>query len=145
MSRVKLPTIFAYWFKQLSAMMPDKIKAYSEWTSPLFIKQQLHDDGKYCVTDGAKNCRQFLAMSLQRAVTALRQRHGSDVRQWQWGRVHSVKFSELGLGGVPYLGKIWQRQIATGGDAFTVNVGTYDFKDFLPDRWGRVSPDCGYG
>ena len=116
-------TLFASWFIHLSDMIPVKIKEFSEWTSPLFIKQQLESDGSYCRTGGAKNCQEFLSASLQRSVA-------NNNSHQQWGRVHHAIFNDLGLGSVAYLGKLWQRDIATGGDAFTVNVGTYDFKNF---------------
>lgn len=123
-------TLFEYWYKQFNQLTPVTIRQLSEWPEPQFIKQQLAENGPYCQRAGAKDCKQFLSISLDRAMSELIKQHGHNDKQWAWGKVHHAVFSELGLGTVNAIGWLWNREISTSGDPYTVNVGSYDFNDF---------------
>jgi penicillin G amidase len=120
-------TIFTYWFKELSKMVPEKIQGTSKWPEPLFLKQQLKDNGEYCKTKDSQDCPTFLSNSLKNAIVTLAHEQSTNEKNWDWGNVHKAFFKDLGLGDVRYLSWIWNRNIPTAGDGFTVNVGSFDF------------------
>ncbi len=124
-------TIFAYWYRELSKLTPKSLREFSEWPEPLFITQQLKDNGVYCQTEGAKNCHEFLSQSLARAMRSLVNDLGDNPKRWRWEYVHRAKFIELGIGQAKSVGWIWNRSIATPGSYYTINVGTYRQKDFV--------------
>jgi penicillin G amidase len=123
-------TIFAYWYRQISLLTPPELAALSHWPEPLFLQQQLKDNGHYCQINGAKNCHDFLSQSLLIAMQKLTNDLGNDPNHWQWQTPHHAVFSELGLGDAGYIGAIWNQDIATPGFLYSINVGPYDFADF---------------
>lgn len=120
--------IFAYWYRELGKITPDFIAELSKYPEPLFIKSQLENNGKYCPN---QNCAVFLSNSLKTAMEKLTTDLGRDSEKWVWGNIHKSEFTELGLGSIKILSNIWNRRIATPGGLYTVNVGTYDFKNFV--------------
>ena len=120
-------TIFTYWFKELSKIVPEKIQGSSKWPEPLFLKQQLKDNGEFCKTGNSNNCQIFLSNSLKAALVNLEHEKGKNEKKWNWGNAHRAFFKDMGLGEVKYLSWIWNRNIPTAGDGFTVNVGSFDF------------------
>jgi penicillin amidase len=118
-------TVFSFWYRELTLMPIAKLKFASYWQEPLFIAQQLRDNGNYCRSPQTKTCGPYLSETLQHAVSKLSEQAGEDPRHWQWGHFHRAYFEELGLGGVKSLGWIWNRHIATAGSDYTVNVGAY--------------------
>jgi penicillin amidase len=124
-------TIFAFWYRELSNLMPSAIATELSWPEPLFIKQQLQIDSIFCKIQANKNCASFLSHSLQHAMQLLIKQQGNNLSSWQWGQLHVAEFKELGLGDVKQLGWIWNRAISTPGGDSTVNVGSYDPKTFI--------------
>lgn len=123
-------TIFAYWYKELGALMPRQIDTELQWQEPLFIKQMLQNNGSYCRTKLAMNCDQFLSHSLKLAMTKLISEQGENNKNWQWKNTHYAVFKALGLGDVKYLGWLWNRKISSPGGYDTVNVGSYNKNTF---------------
>lgn len=98
--------------------MPDsKVDFIKEWNEPYFIYQQLSNNGYFCQPD----CQRYLSQTLKKA---------SQYSKTPWEKIHIAQFSLLGLGQVNWLGWIWNRQISTAGDLFSINVGTYN-QDFI--------------
>ncbi len=123
-------TIYAYWYRELLSMQPAFIQAVSYRQEALFIVQQLKNNGSYCQIHGAKNCQEFMQNTLQVALQKLIHDQGALPQNWQWGQVHHAVFRYLGLGESKALGFIWNRQISTPGDRYTIDVGVYDEKNF---------------
>lgn len=119
----KAAIIFAFWFKHLGDLTPKQVKSFSEWPEPLFIKQQLETNGTYCQINQYKSCQDFLSHSLKNAM------HDLQSKQLVWGSVHHAYFEEMALGSLKFIGWIWNRSIPSAGDAFSINVGTYDFNN----------------
>ena len=120
-------TIFAYWYRELEKMTPDFIADLSKYPEALFIQNQLETNGKYCENNSAD----YLSHSLETAMQKLTQDLGDDSNHWQWGNIHHAVYPELGLGSVKIFGLLWNRSISTPGGLYTVDVGTYDFKNFV--------------
>lgn len=113
-------TVFAYWIRDLSALMPTLSELGSPRLEPIFIERQLHYPQRQA----------FIRQSLQKAMTQLYEDRGPNESNWQWGDVHQAVFNEVGLGKVKSIAWIWRRQIAAPGGDFTVNVGRYAQKNF---------------
>ena len=122
-------TIFNEWYSLVESRLTPEPLHKVMFGDPLFVIQQLSDDGIYCQKIAkAKNCADLLERSLDDALTALELRMGLSMSGWHWGKVHKAEFSMLALGKVKSLAWIWSRHRATPGDAYTVNVGTYNKK-----------------
>ncbi|MBI5448153.1 MAG: penicillin acylase family protein [Gammaproteobacteria bacterium] len=107
-------TLFAAWYQRLTTLPSSKVPFLQQWNEPVFILQQLQNNGYFCQPD----CQAYLSHTLQEVAHHTAQR--------PWGKIHQAHFIELGLGSVKPLAWIWNRTQATSGGLFTVNVGTYD-------------------
>ena len=120
-------TIFAYWYRELSqTLTPNFIAEFIKNPDPVFIENQLNDLNK----NSKHNLDSLLSQTLKSSMAKLIQDHGDNPKNWPWGKIHQAGFSELGLGGVKYIGWIWNRYIEAPGGLYTVNVGTYGDKNF---------------
>jgi penicillin amidase len=124
-------TVFAFWYRELTKMPLTWLPFATEWNEPLFIKQQLADNGRYCRDPSTQTCAPYLSHTLQQATQALQNTLGTNTSHWAWGNIHHAVFAELGLGVVKPIAWIWNRSIATPGGFFTVDVGTYTQANFI--------------
>ena len=74
---------------------------------------------------GPSGCTAQVSLALDRALSRIAARHGTDLRQWRWGAWHPAVSSHKPLGKVPYLNAIFDVRTESAGDLFTVNVGQY--------------------
>lgn len=126
------PLIFAAWLEQvwhdvLADDLGDDFKAFQR-PRPQVLAGILTRNRHWCddtATPDAEACEQVTARALERAVQRLAERHGGTVAQWKWGDDHHAVFAHPVLGRVPVLGWFTEASIATDGDDFTVNRGTY--------------------
>lgn len=123
-------TIFAFWYRELEQMPIQQLPFTTRWIEPLFIKQQLTDNGPYCRSNTSKTCAVYLSQTLQQAMNKLTAQLGDDPKHWQWQNIHHALFSEVGIGTVNSIGWIWNRSITTPGSDDTVNVGMYHTTQF---------------
>ncbi len=79
-------------------------------------------------------CDELAARSLEVAVAELAARHGNDPHAWTWGSEHHAVFANPVLapvfGRLPLVSRLIRLSVATGGDDFTVNRGTFRADDF---------------
>lgn len=106
-------TLFSRWYQLLETMPHQKIPFINEWNEPIFIQQELSSNGFFC----EPNCQAYLSQTL--AIAAKK-------KNTEWGQVHIAQMNDPGLGSVRWLAWIWNRNISTAGDLFSVNVGTYN-------------------
>lgn len=72
-----------------------------------------------------------IGRTLTKAERALTEKLGTDRSQWQWGRLHVMKFVHA-IGRVPALGRLFNAAAPpTGGDAFTVNNAGFNPATFM--------------
>ncbi|QXF35448.1 penicillin acylase family protein [Photorhabdus luminescens] len=133
------PTIWSYWYEELSKMN-NIIDTPFKWSESLFLKKQLSSEGSFCLTEFTQNCSDYLSKSLHAAMTRLKSDNGDNLSKWQWGRVHQAQFKGLVIGESPWLGWLWNRDIATNGGKYTVNVGIYDddFKNIVGPGYRQI-------
>lgn len=125
---------FAFWYRELTHLPVTKLPFIKEWMEPLFIKQQLSDNGIFCRSETTVNCAAYLSQSLQKAARKLTKKYGRRVDHWRWEKSHRMKFIELGIGFNPWIGWIWNRSVATPGGEETLNVGAYQGLEGTPAK-----------
>lgn len=119
-------TIFSFWMAELNKLMPQAIYRINHRPEPLFVKQQLEENGTYCKDLAFHDCSEFLSVSLQKALSKLASTYGDNLNHWQWGRVHHANFKALGFGDISIVNRLVNKSIPTPGGYHTVNVGTYN-------------------
>lgn len=126
------PLIFAAWLEQLwhdvlADELGDDFKAFQR-PRPQVLAGILTRNRHWCddtATPEAESCEQISSRALERAVRTLAERHGNVIANWKWGDDHRAVFAHPVLSHIPLLGWLTEVSIATGGDDFTVNRGTY--------------------
>jgi penicillin amidase len=125
------PLIFEWWLRELNRTL------YADELGPLFadfwslnprvVRHMLTDVPRWCddvtTADRTESCGDILLLSLDRALEALHQRHGSDVASWRWGAEHRAPFPHQVLDRLPMLNKLFDIGIEADGGNFTVNRG----------------------
>lgn len=118
-------SIFAYWY-QLLLQSSDQLNGKSVQFDSLFLVQQLHKNTCYSSYTQVEDCKQYLSMTLSKAVKKLKVSQGKRMINWQWGNVHHAVFEESIIGKSTLIGWLWNRRTSSPGGDFTVNVGTYE-------------------
>jgi len=72
-----------------------------------------------------RSCDDLIAASLDQTVVELAGRHGPDPSKWRWGDEHLAVFANQVVDRIPVLSRLSHLEIATDGDDFTVNRGTF--------------------
>jgi len=130
------PLIFNAWVRHLwdNLLRPtlgDDMASFAS-VRPAVLAGILTRNRHWC-GDGVaepRSCEQVIAASLDQAVAELSARHGSEPTAWRWGAEHHAVFGNPVLDRVPLLSKLSHLEIATDGDDFTVNRGTFGADDF---------------
>eukprot|EP00753_Platysulcus_tardus_P009377 PLAT202.5.p1 GENE.PLAT202.5~~PLAT202.5.p1 ORF type:complete len:951 (-),score=501.46 PLAT202.5:84-2936(-) len=120
-----LATDWAAWWLQLTRLAA-KETGLDAWQEPVYIlralqatPQGVNGSDANCLTDGAADCKQWAARSLNAAA--------AQGPTGKWGvDLHAAHFQDLLLGDT--LGCFVNREVAHGGDRYCVNVGAYELK-----------------
>ena len=135
--------IFSAWYRRLpEAMVTDELgkdlaRRYEGWND-LFVARFLAETFKganplWCTKTGRgghKDCGSVARQALRLGLDDLKGKMGADRDKWSWSRMHKVVFSHQPFGRVPWIGGIFNRSIATGGDNSTVDLGAFGFNSF---------------
>ena len=62
---------------------------------------------------------------MDKALNHLVAQLGPDPQRWRWGDLHPALSSHRPMGSVKGLNALFNQQVASAGDLFTVNVGQY--------------------
>jgi penicillin amidase len=76
-------------------------------------------------TEARESCDAIVAAGLDKALEKLAARFGHDHHSWQWGRAHRAVFEHPIVAALPLLSDMGRTELATDGDDFTVNRGTF--------------------
>lgn len=130
------PLVFQAWYRELTRLiLADELGEAFEplWRfRPTLIRNILTDtDGqsRWCAnvaTGTPASCNDLIAEALDRALGDLKERFGTDMTRWRWGDAHQTKASHRPFSNVPVLRRLFEVNVPTPGDAFTVNVGRND-------------------
>ena len=124
------PLIFNAWLRQLNlAIYADELgdltPAYSG-LRPRFIRSVLTERKQWCdniTTPEKETCGDILKVSLERALSDLRERHGDSLQSWRWGSEHKAMFRHPIFGHIPGLKNFTNLEIESGGGHATINRG----------------------
>ena len=72
-----------------------------------------------------KGCGAAMNQAMDKALTRLAAEWGPNAAHWRWGDLHPAISSHKPFGKVPGLNHLFDQQMASSGDLFTVNVGQY--------------------
>ncbi|MFQ5577582.1 MAG: penicillin acylase family protein [Anaerolineae bacterium] len=81
------------------------------------------------LTTPAESCTDIAGEALDRALDDLEERLGKNMSHWEWGKIHRTQYPHSPFSQVAPLKSIFHRQIANGGDTYTVNVAPVRYSD----------------
>ena len=91
-------------------------------------------------TPTLETCAEVLALSLESALADLRARYGTKMSEWRWGAAHRAHHAHRPLGRQPLLAWIFDIEMPSPGDAYTVNVGQHHLYDEAEPFANRHAP-----
>ena len=142
-------TIVHYWLNSLSQLVDfDGSSDYSIFypTSAIhtlpyrFISELENGEEAYFddkKTTEVESVEEILLESLDMAIDTIKQNYGDNMTDWQWGKVHHVKFSHPIFGSIPLLKGLFNRSVESGGSFDTVN---FTAPMFTPDMNTQMVP-----
>jgi len=139
------PLIFSAWTRELSRQLfSDELGAAlmdEYWRHGNFHQAMVNvlknkgGQSRWCadVTKPAalpvQSCDDVLSASLELALGDLQERYGSDMAKWRWGEAHVARAEHRPFGSVASLSQLFNVDIPTPGDAFTINVGQTNLRN----------------
>ncbi|GLV48072.1 penicillin acylase [Thermus sp. LT1-2-5] len=122
--------VFALWYAELTRL-PAREVGEEYWDEPRYLLKAMKEGDRNCdqpETEYPETCLDYAALALERALD---RREGLRVRTW--GEVHRATFRHPVLTHTP-LKRLSDRQVAFGGDRYTVNVGPFDPRTLAMDK-----------
>jgi penicillin amidase len=113
---------FALWYAELTRL-PEREVGEAHWDEPRYLLRALKEGDKNCDQPGTEyqeTCLDFAALALERALD-----RKEALKAKTWGEVHRATFAHPVLSHTP-LSRLSDREVAFGGDRYTVNVGPFD-------------------
>ncbi len=133
------PTLFNVWYTELlketilSDLDQELREEYLGGRYPIFsvklllsyLAENANDDGQLSAAfiDG------LLTKSFMAAIDFIESNLGQDMDTWQWGKLHQLHYAHSPFDRVSWLKVLFSRQVASGGDAYTVSVGGYSYSN----------------
>lgn len=137
------PTIFNMWYTELIKTYllsdiedDDLVNDYLSGRHPIFCVKWIIElfehtsnaEGK--IND--KDTLDLLLTSFHQAINMIESEIGHDMDTWQWGKIHTLHFAHSPFDRMSWLSALFSRTIPSGGDPYTVSVGSYSYaKPFL--------------
>jgi penicillin amidase len=122
-------SIYAAWFVELARMPDDELGQTPRGrTRGRFLIEALTTNSSWCDdvrTPAVETCAVFKAAALRNAVTFLGRSFGPDPSAWRWQRLHHALFPHKVFDNVRWLRRYFSLDVGQGGDASTVNVGSF--------------------
>src|SRR5262249_30383987 len=95
----------------------------------------LCDDPK---TPAVEDCTAAVRLAHDRAMAALESAYGEDRSRWQWGAAHAAHFPHALWSRVPVVRALFDLNLATDGDYFTLNRASPIIEDPTGTRFDDV-------
>jgi penicillin amidase len=83
-------------------------------------------------TPAKENCGEVLAAALAVAIRDLEHRYGRDRTKWKWGVAHAAQGEHRPFGLVPRLAWLFNIEVPSPGDDYSINRGEMDFNEENP-------------
>lgn len=127
------PLLFQAWYRELTRLiLADELgEDFNRlWRHrPIFMRNVLSDMGgqsRWChnvQTRQQTACAALIAEALDLALDDIKKRYGSDSQRWRWGEAHFGKSTHRPFSNVAPLRRLFEVNVPSPGDAYTVNVG----------------------
>ena len=132
------PLVFAAWYRELTRLvyadeLGDIFHEFWEHRLPFMTSVIKGQRGleRWCDdirTPVKETCAMRAATAFDLAAADLKKRYGAP-SEWRWGQAHRVAGDHRPLGFVPLIGRIFNIDPETPGDAYTVDVGNFYLRD----------------
>ena len=126
------PLIFALWMEKLKGrILEDDLGELSRQfggSRPEVLRNVLTADTAWCDdlrTPDAENCAQQVAGAFGDVMVWLDGQGLADTTDVHWGDFHRASFGHLLFRNFPGIGNLGARSLSSGGDNYTVNVGSF--------------------
>jgi len=83
-------------------------------------------------TPARERCGEVLAAALAAALKDLERRYGADRSKWTWGSAHRAFGEHRPFGAFAGIGRFFNVEVASPGDAYTLNRGKTEFGEEPP-------------
>ncbi len=127
------PLIMMAWWREFArTLYADELGPafLPNWSArAVFVDNVLAGQPHWCDdvrTSAVETCAEILAASYEKAMQDLKKRYGED---WTWGEAHAARHRHRPFSRQPWLARIFDIRVPSGGDAYTVNAGASDFHD----------------
>ncbi|WP_158000849.1 penicillin acylase family protein [Pseudoalteromonas sp. TB41] len=80
-------------------------------------------------TEQLEDCRMIVKQALQESLKELTRLMGSDIEEWQWGKVQHAYYTHTPFSEVNILDSLFERSIHSGGSPNTINVASGQFTE----------------
>ncbi len=131
------PLIYVAWYRELTRLvLADELGAFFEdyWgLKPRVMRAALGNPASALCDDRTteieETCANQIAAALDRALGDLTDRYGDTMDRWQWGDAHRARAEHRPFHGQPLVGNLFDIEIPSGGDSFTVNAAHHRIGD----------------
>lgn len=148
------PLIATAWLRELSRQIfadevgEDLFKEYWEYRNfqqaMLNVLRDKDGQSRWCLKTSAPSagaaskpadkagnqaCMALLPVALQAALDDLEKRYGKNMRDWRWGSAHAAVSEHRPFGKVGGLSRLFNIEVPTPGDTFSVNAGRNSPRD----------------
>jgi penicillin amidase len=124
--------VVAWWREFARALYADELGPgfRPSWSArAVFLENVLAGQQHWCDdvrTSAVESCSALLETSFGKAMQDLKTRYGE---HWSWGEAHVARHRHRPFSREPWLARIFDIRVPSGGDAYTVNAGASDFHD----------------
>ncbi len=132
-------SIYEAWMMEFEqVLLEDDLsgKLYDDFVMrqhPVFLKNVVNDpNNTWCdnfLTTPTETCNDAAGEALDRALDLLTEKMGKNMKKWAWGNIHKTQYPHNPFSEVPALKRFFHREIANGGDKYTVNVAPPRYND----------------
>ena len=125
------PSLLNYWVHALAQRVL-KPKIGDDLFDRLYQKRQQFQIGLMGILQtqnnnwcGQAGCKDLMQAAWEDTLDALEKEHGGRPSDWLWGQIHMATSSHKPFGSLPILRSLFDVRVPSGGDLYTVNVGSY--------------------
>ena len=132
-------TIYQAWFMHLGrGVFEDDLKGdlydrFANRRHPTFLLNIMREtNNPWCdnlLTTPTESCAKIAQDALEHALDDLTERLGDNMNEWEWGALHRTQYPHNPFSDVDLLKPFFHREIANGGDTYTVNVSPIRFSE----------------
>jgi penicillin amidase len=119
------PLIFETWLNEIkntvfSNNLTPKLDIYLD-LHPKELKLILNNKSDKCSFLTNNDCYNIAITAFQKTVLKLREKYGSEIDNWQWGKEHKIHYTHPIFDNIPLFNLLLSKQSDANGNNYTVN------------------------